>query len=231
MNYIIVIIVCILILIFLKIGLNIKVKSLKQFKTRTNEKASKLAEKFPDDEKMSKDVLNMLENNSDVKIISNEEYNSCLYTVYNNTITIGRFKENYMKPQTIAHECIHACQSKKMLWFNFIVSNIFNLLFIITLILAIFNKLPNANLFLIALTGIAFIQYVIRNTLETDAMTRAPYVAKEYLSSNNILTEQEIKYLLEEYEDVNQIGIPMTNFSLILKNTVRIIILCIAILT
>ena len=102
--------------------------------------------------------------------------------------------------------------------------------FIVILILAIFNKLPNTNLFLMVLTGIASIQYIIRNTLELDAMTRAPYITKEYLKENNILTEQEINDLLEEYEDVNRIGIPMTNYSLILKNIVRIIIFCIVIL-
>lgn len=230
MNEIAISIICLIVLILLKIGLNIKFKNLKQFKTRTNEKASKISNKFPDDEKMCKDILKKLGNNSNVKIISNEEYNSCLYTVYNNTITIGKFKENYMKPQTIAHECIHSFQDKAMLWFNFIISNIYNLFFIVTLILAIFNKLPNTNLFLMILTGIAFIQYVLRNTLELDAMTRAPYIAKEYLLENNILTDKEIQELLEEYEDVNRIGIPLTNYSLILKSIIKIIILCIAVL-
>ena len=230
MNEIIVIIICILILVLTKIGLNVKLKNLKQLKTRTNEKAKKLAVKFPNDEKMCEDILKKLGNNSEVKIIKNEEYNSCLYTIYNNTITLGKFKEDYIKPQTIAHECVHACQSKVMLWFNFIISNIVSLSFLITLLLSIFNKLPNEMLFLIFLAGIAFIQYVVRNTLEMDAMTKAPNIAKEYLKENNILTDEEIKDLLEEYEDVNKIGIPITNYSLILKSIVRIIVFCISIL-
>lgn len=225
-----VIIVCIIVLILTKIGLNIKFKSLKQLKTRTNEILCKLASKFLEDENMCIEILKKLGNNSDVKVISNEEYNSCLYTVYNNTITIGKFKENYMKPQTIAHECVHSCQNKIMLWFNFIISNICNLYFIIVLILALFNKLPNTNFFLIILTAIVFLQYVIRNALETDAMTRAPYIAKEYLKENNILKDEEIKTLLEEYNDVNKIGIPLTNYSLIIKNIIKMIIFCIAIL-
>ena len=147
MNEIIIIIICLIILILLKIGLNIKFKSLKQFKSRSNEKLNQLSIKFPKDEDMCKNILNKLKKSSEVKIVYNEEYDSCLYTIYNNTITIGKFKENYMKPQTIAHECVHACQGKKLLWFNFIISNIFNLFFIIALILALFNKLPNTNLF------------------------------------------------------------------------------------
>ena len=230
MNKIIVIVICILVLILTKVGLNIKFKSLKQFKTRTNEKARKMIEKFPEDEKMCNEILKKLRNNSNVKVTINEEYNSCLYTVYNNTITIGKFKEDYIKPQTIAHECVHSCQNKVMLWFNFIISNIFNLFFIVTLLLAIFNKLPYTNIFLVILSALAFIQYTVRNILELDAMTRAPYIAKEYLKENNILNEQEIKDLLEEYEDVNKIGIPITNYSLILKNIIKIVILCIAII-
>ena len=230
MNEIVIIIISLIILILLKIGLNIKFKELKQLKTRKNDKVSRLVDKFPDDEKMCKDILIKLKNNSDVKIVCDKEYNGCVYTIYNNTITIGKFKENYMKPQTIAHECVHACQSKKMLWFNFIISNIFNLFFIIALILALFNKLPNTNLFLVILSSIAFIQYVVRNTLELDAMTRAPYIAKEYLEDNNILSKDEINDLLDEYEEVNKIGIPFYNYTLIIKNIARIILLCIAIL-
>ena len=230
MTEIIIIFICILILFLTKIGLNIKFKSLKQFKVRTNEKLNEISNKFPEDEKMCRDILMKSYNNSEVKIVYNEEYTSCLYTVYNNTITIGKFKENYMKPQTISHECVHACQNKKMLWFNFIISNIYNLYFIITLILVIFNKLPFTNVFLTILTAIAFIQYIIRSTLETDAMTKAPYIAKEYLTENNILEKQEISELLEEYEEINKIGIPFYNYTLILKNIAKIIIFCIAIL-
>lgn len=230
MNGIIVVIICIVTLILTKIGLNVKFKDLKQLKTRNNEKARKISEKFPKDEEMCNEILHKLGNNSNVKIIMNKEYNSCLYTVYNNTITLGKFKEDYIKPQTIAHECIHSCQSKMMLWFNFIVSNIYNIFFIIALILVLFNKLPFTNAFLISLTAVSFIQYVVRFTLEMEAMTRALYIAKEYLSENNILNNQEIKYILEEYEEINKIGIPITNYSLILKNIVKIVVFCIVIL-
>lgn len=230
MYEIIVIIICILILILTKTGLNIKFRDLKRLKTRTNEKARKISKKFPNDEKMCNDILKKLKNESNVKIVLNEEYNSCLYTVFNNTITLGKFNEEYIKPQTIAHECIHSCQSKIMLWFNFIISNIYNIFFLVSLIMALFNKLSCPNIFIIVLSAISFIQYVIRNTLEMDAMTRAPYVAKEFLLENNILNNQEIKDLLEEYEDINKIGIPITNYCFILKNVGRIILLCIAIM-
>ena len=96
--------------------------------------------------------------------------------------------------------------------------------------MALFNKLPFTNAFLISLTAVSFIQYVVRFTLEMEAMTRALYIAKEYLSENNILNNKEIKYILEEYEEINKIGIPITNYSLILKNIVKIVVFCIVIL-
>ena len=230
MEEIITIIICLIIIIITKVSLNIRLKDLKQIKSRSNEDLDNLSNKFPKDVEICRDILKKLDNTSNVRIVFNEEYSSCLYTVYNNTITIGKFKENYMKIQTIAHECIHSCQDKKMLWSNFMISNILNLYYIIIVILAIINKLPYTNIFLIILAGISFIQNVTRNTLEIDAMTKAPFVAKEYLENNNILTKQEQEKLLKEYNEVNKIGIPFTNYSLLFKNLVKIIICSILIL-
>ena len=145
-----VIIVCVITLILLKIILNINFKEIKKFDIRGSEKLEKLSDKFPEDEQICKDILEKLENKY-VKIRKESEYNSCLYTVFNNTITIGKFKQNYMKIQTLAHECIHSCQSKRTLWANFIISNIYLLYFSIILILEILNKLAYTNIHIIIL--------------------------------------------------------------------------------
>ena len=166
-------------------------------------------------------------NNRNVKILINQEYNSCLYTIYNNTITIGKFKENYMKLQTISHECIHACQDKLTLWFNFIISNIYNLYFVVILVLTLFNKIQNTNIYLYILAMLGLVQYIIRNSLENEAMTKAPYLAKEYIEENNIMTTEEKEKLLKEYNRVNKIGIPFMNYLLIQKNLIKIIIFCV----
>lgn len=227
MNEIIIIIICLITIILLKIGLNIKFKEIKRLNTRSNEELKKISEKFLENEQICKSILNKLNNNNNVKVLMNQEYNSCLYTVYNNTITIGKFKENYMKIQTIAHECIHACQNKLTLWFNFIISNSYNLYFVIILVLTLFNKIQHTNIYLYILTMLGIIQYIIRNSLENEAMTKAPYLAKEYIEENNIISKKEKEKLLKKYEEVNKIGIPFVNYLLIQKNLIKIIIFCI----
>lgn len=218
-----VIIVCTITLILLKIFLNINFKEIKKLEVRSSEELKELSKKFPTDEKMCKDILNKLDN-KDVKIKIEPEYNSCLYTVFNNTITIGKFKQDYMKPQTLTHECIHACQNKRMLWSNFIFTNIYLIYFVIILILAFFNKLPYTNIHTIVLIFLSIIQYIIRFSLENEAMIKAKFIAKEYIAENEILNIDEEDNLLEEYDKINNIGIPFMNYYLISMNIIKIMI-------
>jgi len=106
-----VIIVCVITLIIFKLFLNINFKEIKKLNIRTSQELEVLSDRFPSDEQMCKEMLEKF-NKQDVKVKVDSEYNSCLYTVFNNTITIGKFKQDYMKPQTIAHECIHSGQNK-----------------------------------------------------------------------------------------------------------------------
>lgn len=226
MNEIIIIAICIITLIILKMSLNIKFKSLKDLNKRGTESLKDISKKFPKDEEICKKILDNL-NIKDIKIKINEEYNNCLYTIYNNTITIGKFKEQYMKIQTIAHECIHASQNKKTLWANFIISNIYNLFFYIIIVLTLFNKISNINMYIYILTMLGIIQYIIRSNLENAAMLNAKYIAKEYLEETKVLSKEEKDELLKEYEEVNKIGIPFINFTLIQGNLIKVIIFCI----
>lgn len=217
-----VIIVCVITLILLKIFLNINFKEIKKFEVRGSEELEKYSNKFPEDEKICKDILEKF-NNKDVKIKKEAEYNSCLYTVFNNTITIGKFKQDYMKIQTLAHECIHSCQNKITLWSNFIFTNIYFLYFITILILEFFNKLPNSNIHIIILIFLSFIQYILRFVLEYEAMIKARFIAQEYIEENKILNKEEKDKLLEEYDKVNKIGIPFMNYYIISMNIIKII--------
>lgn len=218
-----VIIVCVITLILLKIFLNINFKEIKKFEVRGSEELESLSNKFPEDEQICKDILEKL-GNKEVKIKKESEYNSCLYTVFNNTITIGKFKQDYMKIQTLAHECIHSCQNKRTLWANFIISNIYLIYFAVILILEFFNKLPNANIHIVILIFLSFIQYILRFTLEYEAMTKARFIAKEYIEEKNVLNKEEKEKLLEEYDKVNNIGIPFMNYYTISMNIVKIMI-------
>lgn len=218
-----VIIICVVTLILLKIFLKISFKKMKSLDVNTSEEVKEVSNKFPSDNEICEAILKKL-NNEKVKIKLEPEYNSCLYTIYNNTITIGKFQQNYMKLQTIAHECIHSCQNKRMLWSNFIFTNIYLLYFIIVLALTFFNKLPYTNIHIMVLTFTSIIQYVIRCALENEAMIKAKYVAKEYIEEKKLLNKEEKEELLAEYDRVNEIGIPFMNYYLISMNLVKVII-------
>lgn len=226
---VIVIITCLITIIVLKFALGVNFKELKGFKTRGTKELESLPKKFPESIEICKQILEK-KKNQNVNIKEEEDYNSCLYTVFNNCITIGKFQQEYMKIQTIAHECIHSCQNKFTLWFNFIFTNLYLLYFIIISVLTIFNKMQNNIIYLIILIFISLIQYVVRFSLESDAMQNARYLAQEYIEDNNILNKEEKKLLLEEYDEVNKIAIPLTNFELIFKNIIKIIIYAVIIL-
>lgn len=223
------IILCVITLILLKIFLNIKFGKLKDLNKRKSEELEKIANKFPESNKICEDILNSLENKN-VEIKIEPEYGSCLYTVFNNTITIGKFNQDYMKIQTIAHECIHSIQNKTTLWSNFIVTNIYLIYFVVVLILAFFNKLQYSSVHILTLLFLSIIQYIVRNGLEVDAMTRAKYIAKEYIEKKKLLNEDEEEKLLKEYDEVNSIGIPFMSYYLILSDIVKIVFFCIAVL-
>lgn len=227
---IVVIISCAITLILLKIFLDINLKNIKGMEKRNSSELESLSLTFPSDEQMCKDILKKLKNDKEVKIKVDEEYNSCVYTIFDNTITIGKFKRNYMKVQTIAHECVHSCQNKKTLWSNFIFTNIYLIYFVLIVILEIFNVLPYANIHTIILIFLGIVQYIIRFSLENEAMIKARFIAKEYIEENRILDEEEKDKLLSEYDEVNNIGITFMNFHLISKNIMKDLIYALIVL-
>lgn len=223
------IILCVIALLLLKVFLNIKFRKIKDLNKRKSEYLEKIANKFPENNKICEDILNSL-NNKNVEIKTEPEYSSCLYTVFNNTIIIGKFNQDYMKIQTIAHECIHSTQNKTTLWSNFIVTNIYLIYFGVVLILAFLNKLQYSSIHILILLFLSIIQYIIRNSLEVDAMTKAKYIAKEYIEKNKVLSEDEEEKLIKEYEEINNFGIPFMSYYLISTNIIKLIIFCIAVL-
>ena len=216
------IIICIITLILLKIIFDISFKRIKNLQYRKFEESELISEKFPKDEEICNNILKKL-NAEKVKIKLEPEYSSCLYTVFNNTITIGKFHQNYMKIQTIAHECIHSCQNKRILWSNFIFTNIYMIYFFIILVLTFFNKIQYNNIHILILIFLSIIQYIIRFNLENEAMIKAKYLAKEYIEENEILNKEENDKLMTEYEEINRIAIPFMNYNIISSNIVKII--------
>lgn len=117
-------------------------------------------------------------------------------------------KNNYARIQTIAHECLHSCQDRTLLLFNFIFSNINIIYFLAISILTICKVINNSIFQTSILMLLTLIQFAVRSFLEIDAMTRARFLAKEYIEKKKLCTDEEKEQLLKEYGNINKIGIP-----------------------
>ena len=222
MEYICIIIITCILSITLAIILKINVKKVK--KIATNEELDNLVEKYPNNIEICKDILKKL-NNETVTIEENKEAENCLYIAIINKILIADTKKSFTRIQTIAHECIHSVQDRRILLFNFIYSNIYLLYFFAILILGIFDKLPNKMMFLAIFILLGLIHFVVRAYLENDAMIKAKYLAKEYMEEAKISTKEEIHKIVEGLENLNNEGIKGVNFSLVLDVLIKTIIL------
>ena len=141
-----------------------------------------------------------------------------------NTITIGKIDKMYTRIQTIAHECLHSVQPKRILKFNFWFSNINILYFIVLLILTLFRIIEETNIQIFILLMLGIIQYSIKSYLEQDAMTKAKYLVNEYFDTNNDIENTEKEKLLKKYEELNEKAIPFVSYSLIFSELLKILL-------
>lgn len=176
---------------------------------KENKELQKLTDKFPENVQVAKEMLKML-GNEKVKIQEAKDTKTSLYIAITDTISIADMKDNYARIQTIAHECMHSVQDRRLLLFNFIFSNI-NILYWLTItILTIAGVIQNTSIQMFILILMAIIKFAVRGFLEIDAMTKSKYMAKEYMESKNILTKKEISSILEKYDEINNLGVPFT---------------------
>lgn len=221
MEFAIIIAVCITIIVVLKFVFEYNIKKLKII--GENPELDELTKNYPSNVEMCKAYLKKLKN-EDVKIEENENNEASLYIAATNKIIIANIKNSYTRIQTIAHECLHSVQNKKLQKFNFVFSNIYLLFFLVICVLAIFKMLPNKMLFLEIFTILSFVFYLVRAYLENDAMIKARYLAKEYLEENKISTKEEIEKIVEGFDKINDAGIKCINFNLFLGAMVKIIL-------
>ena len=230
--YFVIIIIFLVFLLVLKIGLNIKIKDVKRLKQLSQDKdLNKITNVFPKNKEICEEILEKL-NNKDVEIEElgeDSKSQTSLYLVMQNKIIIANIKDNFARIQTIAHECIHSIQNKKILKFNFIFSNISNLYFLVISILALLNLFSEQVLYclLISLILIQSISFIVRSHLETDAMTRAEYVAGDYINEKKLLNKDDEEKIINTYKEINNIGIKLYNYILISKKVLGVIVLCI----
>ena len=229
MNLIIIIMLLAVALLVLAKVYDINMRKLKQFVEYEEKKFNKLIEGYPSNIEICKYILNKL-NNSTVKIVEDKEAKTSMYIALSDKIIIADVKNSYTRIQTIAHECLHSVQKRKMQVFNFIYSNIYLLYFVIVTILAILNKLQDPMLYIAIMILFSYIYYFVRSYLENDAMIKAKYLEKEFMEEVKISSDEEIDKIIKSYEKLNDIGIKTVNYQLMLETLIKVIILAIAFL-
>ncbi len=217
----IIIIIAVIAIITIYFMMKTNVKELKEI--ALNQELSSIAEKFPENTEICKSILKKLGNET-TQIEEDKETEATLYIAIQDKISIGNTHKSFSRIQTMAHECLHSIQDKKMLIFNFAYSNIYLLYFVVICILVILKKLDNvmmySNIFLI----LSFIYYVIRVFLENDAMIKAQYIAKEYMQEQAIVTEEEVDKIFNGFQKLNEGLIKGTNCNLFTGIMIKLVI-------
>ena len=221
MEFIIIGIISLILLVILKYIFGYNQKILKNI--GKNDELDEIAKKYPSNIDICKTYLKKL-NNEKIEIEQNDNAENSLYIVATNKIMIANIQKTYTRIQTIAHECLHSIQDKKLLWFNFIFSNIYMLYFLIICILAIFRVLPNEMIFLVGFLLLSSVYLVVRNYLENDAMIKARFLAKEYMEEQKISSKEEINKLVEGFDHINNVGIKCINYYFFMEVMMKVFV-------
>lgn len=217
----IIILIAIIAIIIVSAMMKMNVKELETI--ALNAELNEIAQKYPKNTEICKSILKKLGNET-TKIEEDITSDATLYIAIQDKISIGNTHDSFTRIQTMAHECLHSIQDKKMLIFNFVYSNVYIMYFVVICILAIINKLPNEIMFSNILLILSFIYYVIRIFLENDAMIKAEYVAKEYIEEQNISSLDEIKKICNGFKMLNEGCVKGTNCSLFIKIMIKVVI-------
>ena len=223
MEFIIILSVFLITFLTLKFVFDANLKELKN--VAEDEELDRITQKYPENTEICKFYLKKL-GNEDVTIQEDKNSNTTLYLVLNNKIFIADLKKSYTRIQTIAHECLHSIQSKKILWFNYIFSNIYLVYFAAICVLGVLKVLPFKMLFLTILVLFGTVYSFVRNYLENDAMIKAKYLAKEYMEESKILDKEINDKILKKYDEINNIGIKCVNFQVFSSLMIKNIIFC-----
>ena len=222
MEFIIVGIIALISVVGLKYIFDYNKKELKQI--GEDKELDKLAKKYPSNVEMCKDYLKKL-GNEKVKIEENPETEASLYIAITDKISIANIQKSYTRIQTIAHECLHSIQNRKLLVFNFIFSNLYLIYFVAICFLLILKILPYKMMFLVIFLIFSMIYYMVRIFLENDAMIKARYLAKEYMEEKQISSAEEIQKLVAGFDKINAIGIKCINYMFFMQVMYKTIII------
>ena len=223
MEFLIIIILTIILLILLGYIFSINRKKIHEI--AKNERLDNIAKKYPNNIELCKKYLKKL-NNENVKIEENKNQEASLYIAITNKIIIANVSNTYTRIQTIAHECLHSIQDRKILIFNFIFSNIYLIYYVIMCICALFNilnlqfKLMFLSIFLI----LGLVNYIVRMYLENDAMIKARFLAKEYMEEEKISNKEEIEEVIKGFDELNSLGMKYIHYKFFFDVMLKILI-------
>lgn len=224
MEFIIIAIIALIAIVVLRFIFNYSMKKIKHI--GEDEELDNLAKAYPSNMDMCKDYLKTLKNEK-VRIEENENSEASLYIAITDKISIANIQKSYTRIQTIAHECLHSIQNRKILLFNFIFSNLYLIYFITINILIILKILPYETMFLVIFLILSMIYYTVRVYLENDAMIKARYLAKEYMEKKKISTPEEIKKIVAGFDKINALGIKCVNYHFFRQIMIKVLIITI----
>ena len=224
MEFLVIAILALVVGLVLRYFFDVSIKQIKELAQKPD--LDKIVEKYPNNQQVAQEILKKL-NNEKVKIEENENAESSLYVAISDKIFIGNIQKSYTRIQTIAHECLHSVQSRKLLLFHFIFSNFYLLYFVLIALLGILKILLFEMTFLVSFVLIGMLFYAVRIYLENDAMIKAPFLAKEYMEGKGISSLKEIEKVMEGYDELNQIGIKAVNYKLFMGIMIKVFLLSI----
>jgi len=207
-------IVLILSLLLLAVLLNLKIDKIKNI-TEDNS-LDYITKKLPSNKIICQEILKSFGKN--IEIEEDNKSNNSMYIVVTDKILLGKMKNDWVRVQTIAHECVHSTQDRRILLGNFILSNLCRLYFFISCVLVLFGICSYLNLYILII--VVFLSIFIRNYLETNAMTKAEFVAEKYLETTD-LTKEEKEKLIGKYNELNKFGIPFANYINFAKEIIK----------
>ena len=224
MELLIIIAILIITIILIRIVYKINIKQIKQI-GENNKKLDEIVKKYPSNIEICRSILKEL-NNEKVRIQEDKEANNCLYIAVSDKILIANMRDSFTRIQTIAHECLHSVQDRRILLFNFIYSCFYLVVFYALVLLGLFKLLPSKMLLISIYVILSYIYFFVRSYLENDAMIKARFLAKDYMEAVNISTKDEIQEIIQEYDKLNNLGIKTVNYSLLSNTIFKTIILC-----
>ncbi len=221
MEFLVIASIILILIIVLKIIFSYNMKVLKEI--GKDEELDEIAKNYPENIEICKEYLKILDN-EDIEVEENENSDASLYIAGINKISIGNIKNSFTRIQTIAHECLHSIQDRKLLMFNFVFSNIYLLYFLAICILTAFNIVNFKMIFLVVLILFSFVYYMIRIFLENDAMIKAKFLSEKYMKQIKVTSSEEIEKLLNGFDRINNAGIKAVNYYMFLQCMIKIII-------